>query len=446
MIIEYKKSVYRLIKILELLLDNDRSISIRDIAIMNQCTERTVYNDINYLVEHWNHLLHLDISHTSLISQNTSIGNIQYVTEQIFVNEPITRLLKMVIEVPYNSVEFYSSALELSHQVTRNLLNDLKRSLESHGLSLYIRSKRVSITGNEFDIRYFCAVFYHQFEHSFRIYKPHIEYTEDIAKYTTDYTIISRFIDYIEYISVLRFNQNFFMVKSKKPQTLQADINAMVSQYIKVILQMGKRLEPYEDIFLSTFSMLGYRIPVNDTDKIMAVIASILYMDTQIFEKFDTRVQVVNLFVKNYSKVNPARYYDAEYQFTRILENFTDNYLQVIAGIIYVLDMLYPITYEPRHLNLVVYSGTSFEHAQSLKRQLEIYFPRHSFYIYNGKVEFKIPDKQELDAFCKTLSCNGIITTLSFPYQLDVPMITVSDYFVGTDIGRIFDFINATKR
>ncbi|AMC93998.1 hypothetical protein AOC36_08360 [Erysipelothrix larvae] len=149
MLLKYKKQVYRLANILDLLIKNDRVISIAEIAAVNQCVERTVYNDIYYLIDNYNDLIELDFSHSNIVSSHTSVGNIQFIYENIIACQPRTRLLRLIIERPNMPIDFYANEINKSPQSTRKLMCDFDDILRHYEMKLNDKRLSYEIVGEE---------------------------------------------------------------------------------------------------------------------------------------------------------------------------------------------------------------------------------------------------------------------------------------------------------
>lgn len=444
MLLNYNKKVQRIVRILESMITGDGWIAIKQLSHINDCTERTIYNDVNYLVKNWGHMIPLDISHTHIVYPKSAIGNIQYVRERILANQGITKLMKLIIEKPHNSIEFYAGQINLGVQSTRYMLSDLEKSLSLYDIELNTKTKKIYIHGDELRVRYFCATFYYLFQRCFKLEPSSVEHGVTVNYYMKNHAILSRYLRYIEQVSILRFKSGFKMKSQVVKWDLENDVNATLLEYIDTLSLEDERIKPYDKELFGTIEAMGYAIEPRDTNRVRMILAMITFMYHEIYSVKDIRINTATLFILNYSKVNCERFKSNEMRLLSVLSNFTKDAQAVMSPFLFTLDSLFPLDHEKYSSRYVIFSGTSHEHSKAVARYMDDYFPNNMYIVYDGKTELQIPRSDDLYSFCEKHRCVGIISTIGFPYKLDIPTLTVSDYFVGSDIGRIFDFINET--
>lgn len=130
------KRTTRILNIAEALTFTTDSVTFEDFKAMNNCSLKTVYNDINFLVQNYNQLLEIEVRNISAISHCSSADNFLTVRADLYHAEPKIIFLLNLYFFPENDLFDHSLQLNYSESYLRTLLREINLFLSKLDISI----------------------------------------------------------------------------------------------------------------------------------------------------------------------------------------------------------------------------------------------------------------------------------------------------------------------
>ena len=133
----------RTLQIAEKLINTHDYISYSEFQELNNCSNKTVYDDIQYLKETWDDILELDIIINKVRSKKTSVYDLMKMKRKMFHDEIRVKLIINVFFNPYLDMLDHSLMLEYSDSHLRSQVKQINKYLKLHNLSIeFDKSKK----------------------------------------------------------------------------------------------------------------------------------------------------------------------------------------------------------------------------------------------------------------------------------------------------------------
>ena len=89
----------RIMNIIHALANKNEQLMVSEIAQMNDCSDKTVYNDIKFIQNSWNSLLSIERYNNVFVANVKSQAHVKYIYSQILAN---SNAVKILVEIFLN--------------------------------------------------------------------------------------------------------------------------------------------------------------------------------------------------------------------------------------------------------------------------------------------------------------------------------------------------------
>lgn len=154
-------SAQRMIRILEILLDEDGSMTLDRLALALNASQRTLADDLNLLQNRWGNVLHLEVTRKNGVQlHNRNISATGQVFRDLFNDSVALRWIRELLFHPRQSLEAYEQRLFVSNSTLKRLLPRIQNFLSQRGMSIAQENGKYWFEGNnEQYLRDFSASF-----------------------------------------------------------------------------------------------------------------------------------------------------------------------------------------------------------------------------------------------------------------------------------------------
>lgn len=185
----------RVIKIINALTIDRQFITVDEIIKLNNCSERTAYNDINYIFEKWQDLLKPIKIDATLQLNHISVGNLKIVIRDILQENLNFTLLINLFKVPYQNVSYYASKNHISVSHTYRTISHINQALENYNMKIVSKDNLLYIEGkNETHLRIFFTLLLLDYYQLDDIFEYKVDY-DQAFKLIEDFTRLNDFSD-----------------------------------------------------------------------------------------------------------------------------------------------------------------------------------------------------------------------------------------------------------
>lgn len=148
------KSIKRKIKILQILLEANRPVSLKTFSSLCQVSYKTIQQDVKYLIENLpNSLLLEDFNHALSLEKYGPTREIVTYIDSLVSDNPIFYIIESIFNEEKKDLVTYALDLYISESTMKNYTKTFREVLKDFNLDL--DTTNFSFIGNEADIRYF---------------------------------------------------------------------------------------------------------------------------------------------------------------------------------------------------------------------------------------------------------------------------------------------------
>lgn len=154
-------SAQRMIRILEILLEVDGSMTLESLSLALNASQRTLADDVKVLQDQWGNVLHLEVTRKKGVQlHNRHISAIGQVFRDLFNDSVALRWIRELLFHPRQSLEVYENRLFVSESTLKRLLPRMQNFLKQRGMCIAQENGRYWFEGNnEQYLRDFSATF-----------------------------------------------------------------------------------------------------------------------------------------------------------------------------------------------------------------------------------------------------------------------------------------------
>jgi Mga helix-turn-helix domain/M protein trans-acting positive regulator (MGA) HTH domain len=155
------KSSQRIIRIIEILVDREDWITMKELSILTDASERTISEDISIIRKRWGHYLNIAVSSKNGIQiQNPNIAMMGKVFINLFNESIALQWLEAILMYPKNKIDFYEKKLFVSRSTLVRLLPKINSFLNESDMWIQYQDNQYELqSNNEQYLRQFFACF-----------------------------------------------------------------------------------------------------------------------------------------------------------------------------------------------------------------------------------------------------------------------------------------------
>lgn len=410
----------RILKIAERLVNNEETLHISEIQEFNDCSLKTAYDDIYFLMSLENNILNVEFANKRCKSKTNSTGNLILLKTKLYQEEALLNLLLNIYFYPEKTLVDHSLDLNYSESYTRVQISALNKQLEALGFKVVFNrdtySYHISVDKRE-SLIFLIAELIEMTELTH--YLPQLsnddlsmielvknEYSKDIPQSIIDQLIILfRIIKHDNKIypdiPIIYSSQEIFGGKLEKlKKSVNRKLNDLMEDMdITLSEESINRLNDY----LIFISMKAYYLPV----------------------KVDSFIHRYDYFYKQFSIENPYETKLFEKGLKLFSKKVEIDYLPYKEEVLFALynNMLELRSYKT--CKIAVYSDLGKSHEHALCQACKKHFPMHEFEPFNLMNDYKF-----------------IVSTVG-NMQVDngIEIVTVSDFISAQDVHFIYEAI-----
>ena len=393
----------RILKISELLILNPEPLNFEKIMEVNNCSLKTVYDDVAYLQETWGDLLKITMEQSTVHSENPSIADLMYMKQSIFKN---TLALQIGMHLYFEGKKKMSqliNALHYSESKIRTELRKLNDLLVPIGINICLVDGYYEIQSkNNFVTAYLVALTILGSGLPEALYENRQSLME-----SSD--IEQRFSFKLP---ALIKNEIFLADALLKIKGQENDLEACN------IAMPSEMREFINDMWQTTF---GTRLAVSET---YFEVFEIIYFKASIFSENIFYMHRYNYFYDLFAQENTAAIAYYEERLMTLSEQWQIEMWRYREELLFMLYINIPDMRLYRSHHIAVHSDLGDEHSLVLLKRFKKYFFLHEFSIYEKDKDY-----------------DYIVTTSQWKLSCDLPeerIIQVSDFVTKKDYDILY--------
>ena len=457
----------RIVNIIQSLGNNGEQLTVYDIALLNQCSEKTVMNDIKIIQLSWNHILEIEKHNDYYMANVRSQSHIKSIYSEIISQSNSVNILVEIFMNPNQSVHYYANKTNTSITNFYISIKSINSKLSEYNISILNENSIFSVhSPDRTHFRLFFTLIFLEYN-LLKLYKNTdiLDIIQARVKtlFNNEYDLMIRINFYSVYylVSLLDIKNNGCMEKQK---------SETVNKYLKENKSYYELLNRYyptmthgcfieveskvEDLFVTENQK-----DLNFKARLRKFISSNYQGMTKYkeSERLDTFVHIIlsysggfNFsqnklphFINRYEsfasriKVGaPHSYHQLEKMISVVDEEFGLNLVIYTAPLIYWVTMIYPDIHREKNNKIMVISDFNLTHANFLRDNL-------SFRL--GSFEFDSLYLKDCDHWQNSFDPNKyhrVISTSSLLNYDPKKLIITGDYISTEDLARILNNIN----
>lgn len=155
-------SSQRLIKMLNLLLNAEKSLTIKDISTELQISEKTIIEDVKRIKVYWESKIGLEtFSDEEIRPTKLSVNNLIDIQSSILSEAVPIKLIESVFNYPKKELNFHAERLHVARSTLYRYVTKINLFLAQFGISINSNHSLYEINGpDERSVRSFCAIFF----------------------------------------------------------------------------------------------------------------------------------------------------------------------------------------------------------------------------------------------------------------------------------------------
>lgn len=127
----------RILNIAETIIFYEKNITYDDIQKLNDCSRKTVNDDLEYIYSSWNHLVDLNFENSRISSNNNSIYDLMSLKRHLFEKEVKIQFLISIFLNPNSDMPYHSKTLNYSESHLRRQIAAINIYLEKFSSSIF---------------------------------------------------------------------------------------------------------------------------------------------------------------------------------------------------------------------------------------------------------------------------------------------------------------------
>lgn len=446
----------RIINILSALSLSENSMSVLGIQDMNDCSDRTVINDLEKISDLWGQKLQLSQLENTITIENRSTGLLLECIYDVLKDSLLSSLLLSIFFYPEEKIQFHADKVHISVSHAQRSLADLKTFLNKHKLLVSKNKGRHFLEGSsEVHLRFFMTQLLSQKQKiidSFPNKDTMLELFDITHKAFKENGITLNALQVQEmtlalYISILREQQGFKLIdapdtfkdlsfKLKHPFPFTKDeIRSGLELFSDAVFVYHQNLPLKERVLKHTniaISNLSFKENITNIDTIAETIYVYMILDYANTVKLEKLLDRSLIFGLQCQKMYKDNYLEVNKQI-EFLDLNLKNYIQRhLPHLIFWVSLERADSHIRNTKSILIVSDLGLKHASDLKSFLEQHFNHHYFDIESSLQGFS---KELLDKF-KLYDC--IITTSPLNHDTEIPIVEISDFISQHDLSRIF--------
>lgn len=124
----------RVLKIVKRVIVEDKDLTILDIQTMNNCSKRTVYNDLYFIEETWGQMLGYQIKGDQIYFENKSMGIMRIVVQKILQTNLSMQIMFELVIKPFQRAEDLAHKFYVSKSKVIREISAINQHLKPYGL------------------------------------------------------------------------------------------------------------------------------------------------------------------------------------------------------------------------------------------------------------------------------------------------------------------------
>ena len=151
----------RIINIIHFLANKNAQLTVNDIAEINECSDKTVYNDIKYIQNSWNGLLGIERYNDLFVANIKSQSHFKYIYSEILSNSNAIKILVEIFLKPNQSIHYYATKTNTSITNLYNTIKSINQKLELYDITIINENRTFKIRAKsaELHILFFTMIF-----------------------------------------------------------------------------------------------------------------------------------------------------------------------------------------------------------------------------------------------------------------------------------------------
>lgn len=412
----------RALQIAEKLINTHDYIPFTEFQEINQCSNKTVYEDIYYLKEHWDEILDLDIIKNKARSHKTSIYDLMHMKRKMFHEEIKVKLIVSIFFNPYRDMIDHSLTLEYSDSHLRSQVKAANHYLETYNISIeYDRNKKGYYIQAENDttLIIFISELIKVSENEHFLLNLTVQ---EQQKFDDFIETFNNFIPKLLLKELLNLTIIQKTVMTHKNLTIgEGKTRENVSSYMKHYAEIyDSYLEPY---------MLKHNLEIpQDQFRQLIDIFTITSLKLQAIPKrVDNFLNRYDYFYKAFSKENPKMISIFDKAMNDLFKKTNIDFEKYKTELLFYIYTHITSLRDYKRFNIGVYSDLGEAHIESIIMALKKNFNVHYFNSYSPTEKY-----------------NLVITTTDNQSRIDLnetPYIKIADYITHQDIYNVYQKI-----
>lgn len=126
----------RILNIIKKIIVEDEALTIKTIMKMNDCSQRTVYNDLHFIEEAWGKTIGFQIHGELIYFEERSMGAMRLIVEEMLKKNLAMQIMSELILESFQSAQLLSKKLFVSESRIRREIHDINAFLKPHGFKI----------------------------------------------------------------------------------------------------------------------------------------------------------------------------------------------------------------------------------------------------------------------------------------------------------------------
>ena len=411
----------RALQIAEKLINNHEYILLKDLQEMNACSNKTVYDDIQYLKDNWNEYLDLDLIKNKVRSKKTSVYDLMHMKRNLFHDEIRVKLIINIFFHPYLDMNDYSLKLNYSDSHLRAQVKGANDHLINHNLCIkydkfkkgyYIEAENRSI------LIVFMSELIKVSDHEHFLPELSESEMDDFNQFIGEFT---NFVPQIQLRELLQL--------TKVQKTIMTQENLILGQgntreIIKT--KMLKLQETYYNFFVPYIDKFKIKISEEQFGHLLDIFVIASLKQQSAPKRMDNFLNRYDYFYKSFSSENPYMIKVFELALSGLKDQNIDLEIYKSELLFHIYTNITSLR-EYKVYNIGVYSDIGKAHVDSIILALKKSFSIHNFETYSKNENYDL-----------------VITTTNNPDKInldDTPYIKIADYITHQDIYNVYQKI-----
>lgn len=457
----------RIVNIIHFLANKNAHLKVSDIAEMNDCSEKTVYNDIKFIQNSWNDLLNIERYNNVFVANIKSQSHVKYIYSQILSNSNSIKILVAIFMKPDQSIHYYATKTNTSITNLYNSIKTINEKLEPFELQIMNKNRTFRVTGKNYDhyLLFYTMIFLEsEIQEQYdcvetisviekRLKKVFIDPYEEIALlnfFSTYYYVALLSLKHDKKIykkhkinqnKLIDKDENFYLeLKNLCPTIQELGFNFIESKIEKTCrIKETKNLDEEQKIKEFLIDQLTGKTLLLDNErleKMVKIITVVVYgfnLEEGEIPHFTNRFQSFSARIQTRS---PETHEFLENMFDQMAKEFNFNFNHCTHYLIYWMTLTFHDFHYVRKKKILVVSDHNQIHADYLKNHIQRQL---------GSYEYQSIYLKDCKSWDDTLNENDFFRIISTHTLKKIPeekLIIIGDYIALDDLAAIFYHIS----